>query len=65
MKACLAQPCNLSPITSIDDKAGSSKHAPNPLKPLFSEVGNLQMTSDKLMFSLVAAKFPSSYPEDQ
>mmetsp|Transcript_7024 Transcript_7024/g.11803 ORF Transcript_7024/g.11803 Transcript_7024/m.11803 type:complete len:288 (+) Transcript_7024:3-866(+) len=38
---------------------------PNTLKPLFSEVGHIQKTSDKLMFALVACKFPSSYDEDQ
>lgn len=37
---------------------------PNPMKALISEVGDLQKTSDKLMFALVAIRFPSQYDED-
>jgi hypothetical protein len=34
------------------------------MKALISEVGDLQKTSDKLMFALVAIRFPSQYDED-
>jgi hypothetical protein len=38
---------------------------PNPMKPLFSDVGDLQKSSDKLMFALISAKFPGQYDEEQ
>jgi len=31
----------------------------NPMKPLFSEIGDVQKTSDKLMFALISIKFPT------
>ena len=34
------------------------------MKSLLSEVGDLQKTSDKLMFALMSLKFPSEYAED-
>ena len=36
----------------------------NPMKPLFSEIGDVQKTSDKLMFALISIKFPTQYDED-
>ncbi len=38
---------------------------PNPMKPLFSDVGDLQKSSDKLMFALISCKFPGQYDEEQ
>ena len=38
---------------------------PNVMKPLFSDVGDIQKTSDKLMFALLSIKFPACYDEDQ
>ena len=38
---------------------------PNTMKAIFSDVGDLQKTSDKLMFSLIKAKFPGQYDESQ
>lgn len=35
------------------------------MKPLFSDVGDLQKSSDKLMFALISQKFPGQYDEDQ
>ena len=36
---------------------------PNVLKALFSDVGDIQKTSDKLMFALLSIKFPGCYDE--
>jgi hypothetical protein len=56
MKGCLSYP--LAPAEIQSNKAG-----PNPMKPLFSDVGNINKTSDKLMFSLIRYKFPGCYDE--
>ena len=54
-----------SPYPTNGDLALSgSKSGYNPMKPLFSEVGDLQKTSDKLMFALISVKFPSQYEEN-
>lgn len=49
MKACLVHP-------QISDR-------PSNQRPLFSEVGDIQKTSDKLMFALISLKFPACYDE--
>ena len=36
----------------------------NAMKPLVSDVGDIQKTSDKLMFALISIRFPSNYDED-
>lgn len=33
----------------------------NPQKSLISDIGNMQKTSDKLMFALISIKFPAAY----
>jgi hypothetical protein len=35
------------------------------MKAIFSDVGDLQKTSDKLMFALIKSKFPGQYDEQQ
>lgn len=44
---------------------GNTNTGPNPMKPLFSDVGDLQKSSDKLMFALISCKFPGQYDEEQ
>ena len=34
-------------------------------KAIFSDVGDLQKTNDKLMFALISIKFPTQYDEVQ
>jgi hypothetical protein len=58
MKGCLSNPLTTSEIYS--SKAGG-----NPMKPLFSDVGDIKKTSDKLMFALIRCKFPGCYDEAQ
>ena len=57
MRGCLSYP--------IAPEIQSSKAGANPMKPLFSDVGDIQKTSDKLMFALIRCKFPGSYDEAQ
>lgn len=42
-----------------------SKTGPNPMKALFSDVGNIQKSSDKLMFALIKCRFPGQFDEQQ
>lgn len=46
--------------------AGNHQIGPqyNPHKSLISDVGDLQKTSDKLMFALISIKYPQAYQED-
>ena len=39
--------------SNVDPRKG-----PNVMKAIFSDVGNIQKTSDKLMFALLSIKFP-------
>ena len=45
---------------SIPENKG---RGPNTMKAIFSDVGDLQKTSDKLMFCLINSKFPGQYDE--
>ena len=40
------------------------RKGPNVMKAIFSDVGNIQKTSDKLMFALLSIKFPGLYDEN-
>ncbi len=41
----------------------NKSRGPNTMKPIISDVGDLQKTSDKLMFCLINDKFPGQYDE--
>lgn len=56
MKASLQYP--LGQLVGTQSKTG-----PNPMKPLFSDVGNIQKSSDKLMFALIRCRFPGQYDQ--
>ena len=51
MKASLSYP--LGQLITPQSKTG-----PNPMKALFSDVGDVQKSSDKLMFALIRCRFP-------
>ena len=57
MKGCLSYP-----DIQFSSKGGNPG---NPMKPLFGDVGDIQKTSDKLMFALIRCKFPGNYDEAQ
>ena len=40
------------------------RKGPNVMKAIFSDVGNIQKTSDKLMFALLSIKFPGMFDEN-
>ena len=62
MKAALTYPPDVE-LTGLG--AGSSKgFAGTKNKAIISEVGDMQKTSDKLMFALISIKFPGQYDED-
>ena len=61
MKAALAHPVEVSASKSVNSSACKGF---NSMKALVSDVGDVQKTSDKLMFALISIKFPAQYDED-
>ena len=61
MKAALTYPPNMT-----DDSIANTSQCKgyNGMKAIISDVGDMQKTSDKLMFALISIKFPSNYDED-
>lgn len=57
MKAALSYPMEAATNTS-------ACKGYNGMKAIFSDVGDIQKTSDKLMFALISIKFPTQYDED-
>ena len=60
MKAALTYPANMTD----DSMNTSSCKGFNVMKAIISDVGDMQKTSDKLMFALISIKFPQGYDED-
>ena len=58
MKGCLT-------YSGVTPEIQSNRSGGNPMKPLFSDVGDVRKTSDKLMFALIRCKFPGNYDEAQ
>lgn len=61
MKAALTHPVEVSEKKSVSSSACKGY---NSMKALVSDVGDVQKTSDKLMFALISIKFPTKYDED-
>ena len=58
MKAALTYP------QEANHNLSTSKSYGDGMKAIFSDVGDVQKTSDKLMFALISIKFPTQYDED-
>ena len=61
MKAALTYP-EMDGSNTVN--TSSCKGFGDGMKAIFSDVGDLQKTSDKLMFELISIKFPQNYDED-
>ena len=60
MKAALTNPY----LSNTELNLTGAKGGYDRMRAIFSEIGDPQKTSDKLMFALISIKFPSQYDED-